>query len=152
MPLTSPHLLTPFLTSVGDGPGGIAPLRDAYVAIDGQDVSTLAHSLSVEETREPVDITRYGTTHREYASSIGEAVFTLDLWTDLQVALPLSLRRGDGILVQTAAHRGAPAPGNPLFSATCIVTRYTALTGAAGDGAGASLEFKADGPVLVAES
>jgi hypothetical protein len=154
VPLTSLSLLTPFLTGTGadaDATGGKIVLRDAYVAIDGQDVSTFAHALSVEQDRDAIDVTGYTTATREYATGLTRLTFTLDLWADNQTQLPVTVRSGSGVLVEMAAHRPAPSAGNPLFGAVCMVSRYMPLGGSSGDGGGAALEFVATSDVLISE-
>jgi hypothetical protein len=132
---------------------GRLALRDVYVAIGGVDASNSAHDLSVEFSREEIDVTPLGSPYREFMPGLEQGVFTFDLFAGnpaLHTALQAAFDAGTGVLIEVRPHSSPVDAANPAHSARCLVARYTPLSGQPGSAAAASVELHSlDLPLVI---
>ena len=60
----------------------IQVLTDAYVVVNGVTLSDHANQVTVEDTRDSVDVTAFGASNKAYAKGLGDAKITVNFLQD----------------------------------------------------------------------
>jgi hypothetical protein len=126
----------------------VGPFTNAFVSVNGVDLSDHCRGIHVTDSKAPVDITAMGAGYTQETKGLGEASITIDFLSDFSAAKthatiqPL-IGSTTPINVEVRAvnsGRSATNPGIVLASALCF--SYSPLDGSIGDAAEFSAEFR----------
>lgn len=115
-------------------------LKNPVITVNGQDISNYCHEVTVETTRDEVDVTGFQANNKETLPGLGDATITLAVFQDWGAAAidallwPLSTGNTPfTVLVRpTTAARSAT---NPEYSMQCLLFTYNPIAGAVGEAA-----------------
>ena len=113
-------------------------LKDAFISIDGVDLSDHCSSVTIETTFDEQDVTGFGSTYREFLQGLGDATITLAIFQDFDAASvdatlwPLS-QSGDTFPVIVRATSAVVGPTNPQFDMTGSLFSYNPIAGEVGN-------------------
>jgi hypothetical protein len=113
-------------------------LKDAFISVDGTDLSDHCTSVTIETTFDEVDQTGFGSTYKEMNQGLGDATITLNVLQDFDAASvdsvlwPLS-QSGDTFTVIVRADSAAVGATNPQFNMTSRLFSYNPIAGSIGE-------------------
>jgi len=124
----------------------IFTLTDAFISINGVTLSDHAKSVTVEDTRDQVDITAFGATSKSYTKGLGDAKFTVEFYQDfaagkVHATLQPLIGSATGVTVEVRATSAARSATNPAAVMTALLFNYNMLTGGVGEASTMSAEF-----------
>src|SRR5690349_9990527 len=124
----------------------ISVLTNAYVAINGVDLSDHVKKVTIEDTRDQVDITSMGATNKTYTKGLGDAKVTVDFFQDFAAAkvhatLSPLIASSTGVTVELRPVNSARSATNPASLMTALLFNYNMLDGSVGDASEMSAEF-----------
>jgi hypothetical protein len=128
----------------------IFTLTDVMIIINGVTLSDHGNSVDVEDNRDPVDITAFGATFKQYTKGLGDGGITIGLFQDFAAAkvhatLQPLLASSTGVTVELRPSSGARSATNPAILMTGTLFTYKPLAGGIGDASAISAEFKNTG-------
>jgi hypothetical protein len=124
----------------------IFTLTDAYVSINGVNLSDHAKSVTVEDNRDQVDITAFGATSKAYTKGLGDAKVTVEFFQDFasgkvhQTLQPL-LGSTTPITVEIRPTSAARSTTNPAMLMSALMFNYNGIAGSVGDASSFTAEF-----------
>lgn len=125
----------------------IFTLTDALVIVNGVTLSDHANSVTVEDTRESVDITAFGATSKAVGKGLGDAKITVNFFQDfaagkVHATLQPLIGSSTTVAVEVRATSAARSATNPaaLLSGALLMT-YNMLDGAVGEASEIEAEF-----------
>jgi hypothetical protein len=92
----------------------IFTLTDAMVIVNGVTLSDHANKVTVEDTRDPVDITAFGATSKAVTKGLGDASITVDFFQDFAAGEGPRDPAAADRLDHAGHHRGPPDLGRAL--------------------------------------
>lgn len=124
----------------------IFTLTDAYVAVNGVVLSDHANSVTVEDTRDSVDITAFGATSKAITKGLGDAKITVQFFQDFASAkthatLQPLIASTTGVTIEVRATSSARSATNPAALMTGLLMNYNMLSGGIGDASMITAEF-----------
>lgn len=124
----------------------IFTLVDAYISINGVTLSDHAKSVTVEDTRDQVDITAFGAASKAYTKGLGDAKVTVEFYQDFAAAkvhatLQPLIGSTTPVTVEVRATSGARSATNPAAVMSALLFSYNMLSGSIGDASSFSAEF-----------
>ena len=124
----------------------IFTLTDAFVSVNGVTLSDHANSVTVEDTRDPVDITAFGATSKATTKGLGDAKITVNFFQDFAAAkvhatLQPLIASTTGVTVEVRATSAARSATNPAAVMTGLLMNYNMLDGAVGEASEIEAEF-----------
>ena len=124
----------------------ISTLTDATVIINGVTLSDHANNVSIEDTRDTVDITAFGATSKAITKGLGDAKITVTLFQDfaagkVHATLQPLIASTTGIVVEVRATSAARSATNPAALMTGLLMNYNMLDGGVGDATEITAEF-----------
>lgn len=125
----------------------IFTLTDAYISINGVTLSDHARAVTVEDTRDQVDVTAFGATNKTYQKGLGDGKFTVEFYQDFAAAkthatLQPLISSTTPFTVEVRATSAARSATNPGIVMTALLFNYNALSGSIGDASTFSAEFQ----------
>ena len=126
-------------------------LRNAFIQVNGVNLSDHCSSVTVESSADDVDLTSFGASaYREYAQGFKDATITATFFQDYGLASvhatlqPLYDAAGGGTFaVYVKADSGTTNSTNPRMELiTARMFSYNPLAGAVGDGSSMDVEFR----------
>jgi hypothetical protein len=132
----------------------IEVLKDAFIEVDGHDLSDHAHAVTLKNMREVLEATVFGDESKRRISGLGDSSASIELRQDFEagsvedVLFPLI---GVAVLVVIRKDKTAGAsPTNPEYSFVGIFGDLPLVQGGVGALHGTSISLSnADGNVLV---
>ena len=124
----------------------IGASTNAQVFINAVDVSDHVHKVTVEDTRDSVDITAMGATSKAVTKGLGDAKITVELYQDFatskthQTLQPL-IGSSTPISVEVRPVNGGRTATNPAALMSGLLMTYTFLDASVGDASLISAEF-----------
>ncbi len=109
----------------------ITVLTDAMVIINSVTLSDHASKVTVEDTRNEVDVTAFGATNMAIAKGLGDATITVEL---ISSTTPIVVE-----CRPTSAGRSAT---NPAFVMTALLMTFNAIDGQVGDASKITATFR----------
>lgn len=109
-------------------------LKDAYITVNGINLSDHCSSVTIETTFDEVDLTGFGATYKQIAQGLGDATITLNVFQDFAAASvdatlwPLS-QSGATFPVVVRATSAAKSATNPEYSMTGVLLSYNPIAG-----------------------
>ena len=112
-------------------------LTDALVIINGVTLSDHANEVTVNDTREQVDMTAFGATNKVYGKGLGDGTITVKLFQDFaagktHATLQPLLSSTTPVTVEVRATSAARSSTNPAVLMSGLLFEYQALAGGIG--------------------
>jgi len=122
-------------------------LTDAYVSINGVTLSDHAKSVTVEDSRDQVDVTAFGATNKTYQKGLGDGKMTVEFFQDFSAGkthatLQPLISSTTPFTVEVRATSAARSATNPGIVMTALLFNYSGLSGNIGDASSFSAEFQ----------
>lgn len=126
----------------------VSILTDATIIVNGVTLSDHGNQVTVEDTRDAVDVTGFGASNKVYGKGLGDAKITVQFLQDFAAAkvhatLQPLIGSSTGVAVEirpTSSARSATNPAALLSSA--LLFSYNMLDGSIGDAATITAEFQ----------
>jgi hypothetical protein len=124
----------------------IFALTDATVIINGVTLSDHANQVTVEDTRDSVDITAFGATSKAVTKGLGDASITIQLFQDFaagktHATLQPLIGSTTGVTIEVRATSAARSATNPAALMTGLLMNYNMLSGGIGDATQINAQF-----------
>lgn len=127
-------------------------LDNAFVSINGADLSDHVKSVTINYEGEVKDMTAMGATGRGKAIGLLNGSIDLELFQDfaaLKVDATLwPLHGAAAFPVVIRPDAGVVAATNPQWAGNCVLAKYNPITGSVGDEAMAPVTLEVDGILL----
>lgn len=113
-------------------------LTNAYVAINGVNLSSRVRSVEISQEWEDLDSTAMGDTFRQHEIGVGNDTVTIEFYQDRDTGLvdqtiaPL-LGSNAGFPVEFREVNGAVSATNPRYTGTAKIVGYQPLAGSHGE-------------------
>lgn len=126
---------------------GIFVLTDAFISVNGVTLSDRAKSVTVEDSRTPVDVTAFGATNTTVAKGLGDGKFTVEFYQDFaagktHATLQPLISSTTPVTVEVRATSAARSATNPGIVMSALLFNYNPLAGSIGDASTFSAEFQ----------
>lgn len=124
----------------------IFTLTDAYIAVNGVVLSDHSNSVTVEDTRDSVDITAFGASSKAMTKGLGDAKITIDFFQDfasgkVHATLQPLIASTTGVTIEVRATSSARSATNPAALMTGLLMNYNMLSGGIGEASTITAEF-----------
>jgi hypothetical protein len=124
----------------------ISVLTDAMVIVNGVTLSDHANSVTVNDTRDSVDITAFGAVNKAVTKGLGDASISVDFFQDFaagktHATLQPLIGSSTGIVVEIRPTSGARSATNVAAVMTALLMNYNMLAGGIGEASTISAEF-----------
>lgn len=122
-------------------------LKNAVITIDGDDMSDHVSSVTIETTRDEVDVTAFGATNREILAGLGDATITMTVFQDFasneldQNLWPIS-KSDTPVEVTVKPTSDAVSATNPEYSMMALLFNYSPIAGAVGEASTTDITFR----------
>jgi len=125
----------------------IFTLTDAFVSVNGVTLSDHANKVTVEDTRDSVDITAFGATSKAITKGLGDAKITVTFFQDFaggktHATLQPLIGSTTGVTIEVRATSAGRSATNPAALMTGLLMNYNMLDGAVGDATQIDAEFQ----------
>jgi len=113
-------------------------LKDAYIVVNGTNLSDHVSSVTLEDTADEVEFTGFGGDYREYGQGLKTASISLEVFQDFAagqvdaVMEPL-YRTGGTFTVEVRPTSATVTSTNPKYTMVGRLFSYSPLQGAVGD-------------------
>lgn len=124
----------------------ITVLTNAYLTVNGVDLSNHCDKITVEDNRDQVDITAFGASNKTYTKGLGDGKFTVEFFQDfaggsVHATLQPLIGSSTAVTVEARAVNSARSTTNPGIVMSALLMNYNALDGSVGDASKISAEF-----------
>jgi hypothetical protein len=124
----------------------ISVLTDAMVIVNAVTLSDHANSVTVNDTRDSVDITAFGATNKAVTKGLGDASISIDFFQDFaagktHATLQPLVGSSTGVVVEIRPTSGARSATNPAAVMTGLLMNYNMVAGGIGEASTISAEF-----------
>jgi hypothetical protein len=125
----------------------LGPLLNAKVTVNGVDLSDHVSAVSIETSRDDVDITAMGAVNKVTMPSLGDATITVTFFQDFaaakvdQTLWPLSTT-STPFTVAVLPVNAAKSTTNPEYSMSALMYGYSPISGGIGDALTTDVEFR----------
>jgi len=113
-------------------------LKNAFITVDGVNLSDHCSSVTIETTFDEVDVTGFGGTYKEIIQGMGDATITLNVFQDFAAGSvdatlwPLS-QSGATFPVVVRATSAVVSATNPQYGMTGVLLNYNPIAGGVGE-------------------
>lgn len=124
----------------------IFTMVDCLVIVNGTTLSDHANSVTVEDTRDSVDITAFGATSKAVTKGLGDAKITITFFQDyaagkVHAVLQPLIGSSTGVAVEVRPTSAVRSATNPAALMTGLLMNYNFLDGSIGDASEITAEF-----------
>lgn len=124
----------------------ISVLTDAMVIVNGVTLSDHANQVTIEDTRNSVDITAFGATNTAITKGLGDAKITVQFFQDfaagkVHATLQPLIGSTTPVTVEIRPTSGARSATNPAAVMSGLLMNYNMLSGGIGEASTISAEF-----------
>jgi hypothetical protein len=124
----------------------VSVLTDAMVIVNGVTLSDHANSVTINDTRDSVDITAFGATNKAVTKGLGDASISVDFFQDFaagktHATLQPLVGSSTGVVIEVRPTSGARSATNPAAVLTGLLMNYNMLAGGIGEASTISAEF-----------
>jgi hypothetical protein len=124
----------------------VSVLTDAMVIVNGVTLSDHANSVTINDTRDSVDITAFGATNKAVTKGLGDASISVDFFQDFaagktHATLQPLVGSSTGVVIEVRPTSGARSATNPAAVMTGLLMNYNMLAGGIGEASTISAEF-----------
>lgn len=122
-------------------------LRDARVEVNGVNLSDHVSEVSIETSRDEVDVTAFGANNKEMLAGLGDATITMTVFQDFAAASvdatlwPLSSTTTP-FTVKVRPTTNAISATNPEYSMSALMFSYSPIAGSVGEASSTEVEFR----------
>lgn len=125
----------------------IFAMTDALVIINGVTLSDHSNSVTVEDTRDSVDITAFGATSKAVTKGLGDAKITVQLFQDFaagktHATLQPLIGSSTPVTIEVRATSSARSTTNPAALMSGLLMNYNMLNGGVGEVSTITAEFQ----------
>lgn len=123
-------------------------LKDAYIELDGDDVSDHVSSVTIDTKDDEVDVTSFGARNKETQKGLGEASIELDAYNDFEAASLDSIlwalyEANEPFSVIVRPTPDAASTSNPEYElAEALLFNHQPINGKVGEAATTKVMFK----------
>ena len=113
-------------------------LKDAYIVVDGTNLSDHVSSVTLEDTADEVEFTAFGADYREYGQGLKTASITLEVFQDFAASSVDSVMEplyssGGTFDIEVRTTSSSVSSTNPKYTMVGRLFSYSPLQGAVGD-------------------
>lgn len=124
----------------------IFTLTDGLVIVNGVTLSDHANQITVEDTRDSVDITAFGATSKAITKGLGDAKITVKFFQDFatgktHATLQPLIGSSTGVTIEVRATSSARSATNPAALMTGLLMNYNMLDSGVGEASEITAEF-----------
>jgi hypothetical protein len=124
----------------------IFTLTDATVIVNGVTLSDHANSVTVEDTRDSVDITAFGATSKAITKGLGDAKITVQFFQDfasgkVHATLQPLVSSTTPVTIEVRATSSARSATHPAAVLSGLLMNYNMLAGGIGEASTITAEF-----------
>jgi hypothetical protein len=124
----------------------IFTLTDAYVAVNSVVLSDHANNVTVEDTRDSVDITAFGATSKATTKGLGDANITVNFFQDfaaskVHATLQPLIGSTTPVTIEIRATSAARSATNPAAVMSGLLMNYNMISGGIGEASQISAQF-----------
>ncbi len=124
----------------------IFTLTDALVIINGVTLSDHANKVTVEDTRDSVDITAFGATSKAVTKGLGDAKITITFFQDFaggktHATLQPLIGSNTPVTIEVRPTSAARSATNPAALMSGLLMTYNMLDGGVGEATEIDAEF-----------
>ncbi len=122
-------------------------LKNAFVSIDGVDLSSRCRDVAVTMVADDVDVTSMGANGHQHLAGLRDDKFTFTFYSDFassQVDATIGPKFYGGTtpyVIHVGASNSTATATNPIYSGTMFLLTYSPLAGAIGAAAMTPLDF-----------
>lgn len=133
-------------------------LTNAFVTINGVNLSDHIASITLTTTDDVIETTAFGSTARTRIGGLADNSVALEFHQDYAASSVEATINGSPSLVGTVTavvvkpNGATTAADNPAYSFNCLISEWTPLNGAVGELATASVTWPIDGNITKAVS
>jgi len=122
-------------------------MTDCFVSVNGVTLSDHAKSVTVEDSRDQVDVTAFGATNKTYQKGLGDGKMTVEFYQDYaagktHATLQPLISSTTPVTVEVRATSAARSATNPGIVMSALLFNYNGLSGNIGDASSFSAEFQ----------
>lgn len=122
-------------------------LKDAVITVDGDDISDHVSSVTIETSRDEVDVTAFGAANREILAGLGDATITLEVFQDfasneIDQNLFVHSIEDEPFEVTVRPTDAVVSATNPEYSMQALLFSYSPISGAVGEASTTTLTFR----------
>ncbi len=124
----------------------IFAMTDAMIIVNGVTLSDHANEVTVEDTRDTVDITAFGATSKAITKGLGDAKISVTFFQDFaagktHATLSPLIASSTGVVIEVRPTSAARSATNPAALMTGLLMNYSMLDGSVGDATEIQAEF-----------
>lgn len=124
----------------------ISVLTDALVIVNGVTLSDHANQVTIEDTRDSVDVTAFGATNKAVAKGLGDAKITVQFFQDfaagkVHATLQPLIGSSSTVTVEVRPTSAARSTTNPAAVLNALLMNYNMLSGGVGEASTITAEF-----------
>lgn len=125
----------------------IFTLTDAYVAVNGVVLSDHSNKVTVNDTRDEVDITAFGASSKAVTKGLGDASISIDFFQDfaagkVHATLQPLVSSSTPVTVEVRPTSAARSATNPAAVMSGLLFNYNFLDSTLGEASKITAEFK----------
>jgi hypothetical protein len=123
---------------------------DFAITVAGSAVSTSLAALTLDISREQLEITAFGNAARRYIAGLQDSSVTLSFHQDFAAGAIdelISTNLGGTVAITVKPTSGSVTSSNPMYSFNALVTSHVPFSSNVGDLATQDLTFPVDGPI-----
>lgn len=125
----------------------IFALTDAFVSINGVTLSDHSNNVTVEDTRDPVDITAFGATNKAVTKGLGDGSITVTMFQDFaagktHATLQPLIGSSTPVTIEVRATSAARSATNPAALMSGLLMNYNMLSGGVGEASTITATFQ----------
>lgn len=123
---------------------------DFTITIDGEDVSESLAAVTLDISRESLEITAFGNSSRRYIAGLQDSSVTLSFHQDFAAASIDSIiagALGETVDITIKPTSGSISTGNPSYEFSALVIQHVPFSSNVGDLATQDLTFPIDGDI-----
>lgn len=122
-------------------------LKDASIEIDDVDLSNHFSSITIETSKDEVDVTGFGSSFREIAVGLGDATISGSVFQDytagsVDATLWPLYTAGEAFQVVVKPNSGAVSVTNPSYTMTAVLLTYNPIDGEVGGASTTEVSFR----------
>lgn len=122
-------------------------LTDAFIEVDGVDLSAHARSVTMELPDDEVEVTGFGSAFKEYGKGLADGTITVEFIQDFasgkvdDTLWPLKLSNTPFDVV-IRPESGSVSTGNPEYTMSSLLYNYSPVAGSVGEASTTEVTFR----------
>lgn len=124
----------------------IFAMTDCYISVNGVTLSDHARQVTLQDSREKIEITAFGASNKAYAKGLGDAGMTVEFYQDfaagkVHATLQPLINSSTPFTVEVRATSAARSTTNPAWVMSALLFEYPMMSGGVGEASTATYEF-----------